>query len=134
MAVVGSRWVGEYHSLDIGVYLLLIAGLISAMYLNISYATAAHKRARMEKELEISKLGALKTKAELEALQAKINPHFLYNTLNSIAELSVHQGMKARVKMTIALAELFRYSLNKQNETGNFGRTGDGNGAELPDD
>jgi two-component system LytT family sensor kinase len=94
---------------------LLISGVISAMYLNITYATLAQKRVRMAKELEISKLGELKTKAELEALQAKVNPHFLYNTLNSIAELSVHQGLKAR-EMTIALAELFRYSLNKQSE------------------
>ena len=95
---------------------VLISGLISAMYLNISYVNLAQKRIRVEKELEISKLGELKTKAELEALQAKVNPHFLYNTLNSIAELSVHQGLKAR-QMTIALAELFRYSLNKKNET-----------------
>jgi LytS/YehU family sensor histidine kinase len=53
----------------------------------------------------------LKTKAELEALHSKINPHFLYNALNSIADLSVTDGRKAR-KMTIALADLFRYSIN----------------------
>jgi two-component sensor histidine kinase len=95
---------------------LLMAGLVSAMYLNISYVSLAQKRIRFERELEIAKLSELKTKAELEALQAKVNPHFLYNTLNSIAELSLHQGAKAR-QMTIALAELFRYSLNKKNET-----------------
>jgi LytS/YehU family sensor histidine kinase len=95
---------------------LLMSGLVSAMYLNISYATIAQKRIRFERELEIARLSELKTKAELEALQAKVNPHFLYNTLNSIAELSLHQGAKAR-QMTIALAELFRYSLNKKNET-----------------
>lgn len=95
---------------------LLFSGIISALYINISYANLAERRLRFEKELEISKLNELKTKAELDALQAKVNPHFLYNTLNSIAELSLHQGLKAR-QMTIALAELFRYSLNKKNET-----------------
>jgi LytS/YehU family sensor histidine kinase len=95
---------------------LLFSGIVSALYLNISYANLAEKRLRFEKELEISRLNELKTKAELDALQAKVNPHFLYNTLNSIAELSLHQGAKAR-QMTIALAELFRYSLNKKNET-----------------
>jgi LytS/YehU family sensor histidine kinase len=95
---------------------LLFSGIVSALYLNITYANLAEKRLRFERELEISKLNELKTKAELDALQAKVNPHFLYNTLNSIAELSLHQGAKAR-QMTIALAELFRYSLNKQNET-----------------
>ncbi len=95
---------------------LLLSGIVTSIYLNISYANLAEKRLRFERELEISKLNEQKTKAELEALQAKINPHFLYNTLNSIAELSLHQGAKAR-QMTIALAGLFRYSLNKKNET-----------------
>jgi two-component system LytT family sensor kinase len=95
---------------------LLWSGIVSAIYINIGYANLAEKRLRFERELEISKLNEQKTKAELEALQAKVNPHFLYNTLNSIAELSLHQGAKAR-QMTIALAELFRYSLNKKDET-----------------
>ena len=95
---------------------LVFSGIVSAIYINIGYANLAEKRLRFERELEISRLNELKTKAELEALQAKVNPHFLYNTLNSIAELSLHQGAKAR-KMTIALADLFRYSLNKKNET-----------------
>ncbi len=95
---------------------LLLSGIVSIAYLNISYANLAERRKRFERELEISRLSEQKTKAELEALQAKVNPHFLYNTLNSIAELSLHQGLKAR-QMTIALAELFRYSLNKKNES-----------------
>jgi two-component system LytT family sensor kinase len=95
---------------------LLFSGIVTAIYLNISYANLAEKRLRFERELEISRLNEQKTKAELEALQAKVNPHFLYNTLNSIAELSLHQGAKAR-QMTIALAGLFRYSLNKKGET-----------------
>lgn len=95
---------------------LLLSGIVSAIYINIGYANLAEKRLRFERELEISRLNELRAKAELEALQAKVNPHFLYNTLNSIAELSLHQGAKAR-KMTIALADLFRYSLNKKNET-----------------
>ncbi|MDP4149891.1 MAG: histidine kinase [Bacteroidota bacterium] len=95
---------------------LLFSGIVTAIYLNLSYANLAEKRLRFERELEISRLNEQKTKAELEALQAKVNPHFLYNTLNSIAELSLHQGAKAR-QMTIALAGLFRYSLNKKNET-----------------
>jgi len=94
---------------------LFLSGVVSALYLGISYAELSQKKLQFEKELEISKLSELKIKAELEALEAKINPHFLYNTLNSIAELSVSQGLKAR-NMTIALADLFRYSLNKNNE------------------
>jgi two-component system, LytTR family, sensor kinase len=98
------------------VFSLFMSAMISVFYLTIQHSQLAMRRRQFEKELEISRLNELRTRAELEALQAKINPHFLYNTLNSIAELSVSQGLKAR-KMTMALADLFRYSLNKQNET-----------------
>jgi len=81
------------------------------IYTAISYVELDRKRKLNEKELEVTKLIALKTKAELDALHSKINPHFLYNALNSIADLSITDGKKAR-KMTIALADLFRYSIN----------------------
>jgi sensor histidine kinase YesM len=89
-------------------YLGCIAGFI---YVTMSYIDLERKRKLNEKELEVSKLQALKTKAELDALHSKINPHFLYNALNSIADLAITDGKKAR-KMTIALADLFRYSIN----------------------
>lgn len=84
------------------------------VYVTMSYVDLARQKKLDEKELELSKLQALKTKAELDALHSKINPHFLYNALNSIADLSITDGKKAR-KMTIALADLFRYSINYSN-------------------
>ena len=56
-----------------------------------------------------------KRKAELKALQAQINPHFLYNTLDSIIWMAETQDSNI-VAMTEALAKLFRISLNKGNE------------------
>ena len=88
-----------------------ITGLI---YITMSYVDLDRKIKLNEKELEVSKLQALKNKAELDALHSKINPHFLYNALNSIADLSITDGKKAR-KMTVALADLFRYSINYSN-------------------
>ena len=55
-------------------------------------------------------------KTELKALQAQINPHFLYNTLDSIAWMC-EQGRSAdAVKMIHALARLFRISISKGHE------------------
>ena len=55
-------------------------------------------------------------KTELKALQAQINPHFLYNTLDSIAWMC-EQGQNAdAVKMVHALARLFRISISKGHE------------------
>jgi len=56
-----------------------------------------------------------KRKYELQMLQAQINPHFLYNTLDSIIWMAeMHEDNV--VPMTEALARLFRISLNRGNE------------------
>jgi len=91
-----------------------MGGMTGFIYVTMSYVDLERQRKLNEKELEVSRLQALKTKAELDALHSKINPHFLYNALNSIADLSITDGKKAR-KMTIALADLFRYSINYSN-------------------
>jgi sensor histidine kinase YesM len=95
-------------SLSYAYFNSIVTGLI---FTALSYVELERKRKLNEKELEVTRLIALKTKAELDALHSKINPHFLYNALNSIADLSITDGKKAR-KMTIALADLFRYSIN----------------------
>ena len=93
---------------------IYLGGATGLVYAMISYLDIERKRKFDEKELELSRLRELKTKAELDALHSKVNPHFLYNALNSIADLSITDGKKAR-KMTVALADLFRYSINYSN-------------------
>jgi two-component system, LytTR family, sensor kinase len=93
------------------VFSFYMGSAVGFVYIAMSYIDADRKRKLNEKELEVARLSALKTKAELDALHSKVNPHFLYNALNSIADLSITDGRKAR-RMTIALADLFRYSIN----------------------
>lgn len=59
----------------------------------------------------------LKRQAELNALQNQINPHFLYNTLESIRGLALGEGAKNAADMTKALANLFRYNIDNRNLT-----------------
>ncbi|HEY6403369.1 MAG TPA: histidine kinase, partial [Blastocatellia bacterium] len=51
------------------------------------------------------------TEAELRALRAQINPHFLFNSLNTIADLIVTDQAKAE-RMTVQLAKVFRHVLS----------------------
>ena len=55
-------------------------------------------------------------KTELKALQAQINPHFLYNTLDSIAWMCEQGRNDDAVRMVHALARLFRISISKGHE------------------
>lgn len=52
-------------------------------------------------------------KTELKALQAQINPHFLYNTLDSINWMALDYNAIEISKMVTMLSRLFRLSLNK---------------------
>lgn len=56
-----------------------------------------------------------KRKSEFDALQAQINPHFLYNTLDSIVWMIESGRHDEAISMVTALASLFRISLSKGN-------------------
>ena len=55
-------------------------------------------------------------KTELKALQAQINPHFLYNTLDSIQWMCEQGKTKDAAEMVRALARLFRISISRGRE------------------
>lgn len=54
-----------------------------------------------------------KRKSELDALQSQINPHFLYNTLDSVVWMIEGERYKDAISMVTSLAQLFRISLSK---------------------
>ena len=102
----------EHRQLWINLIISLIATTIVGAYQ--SQRTNLEVRIK-KKELDIVKLSQLKTQAELQTLQSRINPHFLYNSLNSIASL-IHIDANRAEDMTLKLSKLFRYSINTQNE------------------
>ncbi|MEN8908297.1 MAG: sensor histidine kinase [Clostridiales bacterium] len=57
-----------------------------------------------------------KRKSDLKVLQSQINPHFLYNTLDSIIWMAESGNSKEVVLMTSSLSKLFRLSISNGNE------------------
>ena len=77
-----------------------------AGWLTIYFAVQARrKRDALQLELEV-----VAREAQLRSLRAQLNPHFLFNCLNSLRHLIVTQPARAEVMVT-GLAELLRYSL-----------------------
>ncbi len=88
---------------------LLIFFLITA----INYLIIYYKNYRT-KVLHEAELKNLITEAEIKSLKFQINPHFIFNSLNSIAALTSIDPEKAR-EMTIKLADFLRYTLSNNN-------------------
>ena len=62
-----------------------------------------------------SKYQLLQKQAQLDAMQSQINPHFLYNALDSIRGLALEQNASDTADMVEALSVLFRYSISQSN-------------------
>lgn len=59
--------------------------------------------------------------AQLMALQAQINPHFLYNTLQTIGSVALDKNCEEVELMTTALSAMFRYSIRASNDSVTLG-------------
>ncbi|MEE1947060.1 histidine kinase [Pedobacter sp. KR3-3] len=109
------HWESQFpHTKDYLFDSILVLVVCTLIYVDI-YRKALQANKLNQKELELHKMNELRSNAELEALQAKINPHFLYNALNSIAGLIKDNPDQAE-EMTIKLSKLFRYSINQSQE------------------
>ena len=83
------------------VFTLLIGGFILALDFRRESAERAAAIERVRREL---------AQAELRALRAQIHPHFLFNTLNTIAAL-IAENPRAAEDVVTRLADVFRYAL-----------------------
>ena len=77
--------------------------------MGVAHAFVFYERAR-ERERHAVMLETGLTKAQLQTLQMQLNPHFLFNTLNSIASL-IHENPRAADKMIGSLSDFLRLTL-----------------------
>jgi len=89
--------------------------MLGAALLGLAIAAAVYTHARMRREVEehrmrVSAMRETALQAQLKALQAQINPHFLFNAFNALAELT-HDDPDLAEDLIGDLAHLLRYSL-----------------------
>ena len=101
----GSFSSGDMAGIFLVVFLIAIARIL------FNYSALERVLTKKQSELESVKINELQATTRLEILNARINPHFLYNALNSIAGLATVDGQKTQ-QMTIALSRLLRHALN----------------------
>ena len=100
-----------------GVFLGLRAGLDVLVYWSLVGVCQAitNFRSSQERERRAAELEARLTSAKLQALRMQINPHFLFNTLNSIAAL-IYVNPRGADEMLGDLSQLLRRSLDSMEE------------------
>ena len=87
---------------------LLWSGIYAGVHLVRRWREAERERARAEADRW--RLEAVAREAELRALQAQVNPHFLFNSLNTVRALVAEDPDRAREAVT-ELSDLLRYAL-----------------------
>jgi hypothetical protein len=107
--LLGSPWPQKYHPLA-----LFSASLINGFVLMVGWQCIYffyHVLDRFNRlQIEQLRLVAAVKEAELRALKSQINPHFIFNSLNSLRGLIDENPNRARQAVT-QLANLLRYSL-----------------------
>jgi two-component system LytT family sensor kinase len=93
----------------VGTGVFIYGLIILSYYLFISLINLSEKNAKE------AKLESLVKETELKLLRSQINPHFLFNSLNSVSSLTITDPDKAR-DMVIKLSEFMRYALSKKDE------------------
>ena len=100
----------------------IFAGYIMYVIYLIFFYAVNYYQSLKEKIKKESEYKALIREAELQALKSQINPHFLFNSLNSISSLTVSNPEKAQ-EMVINLSTFMRYSLmHNEKEMVSFSR------------
>jgi hypothetical protein len=90
-------------------------GIFYYEFIVLVYFLFIFYRNNKENLLKEAELKTLVKESELSALKSQINPHFLFNSLNSISSLTIIEPAKAQ-EMIIKLSDFLRYSLSNKEE------------------
>ncbi|MCR4756157.1 MAG: histidine kinase [Lachnospiraceae bacterium] len=95
---------------EIGRVSRAFAGMVDSMQRYISEIRESMLRESRMKESELKMQNRMR-EAELKSLQAQINPHFLFNTLNAGAQLAMMESADRTTEFIQNMADFFRYNI-----------------------
>ena len=93
----------------------IISGIFYYSAFVLIYYVVVYYQDIQEKVKQEASLKTLIKEVELNALKNQINPHFLFNSLNSVSSLTITSPTKAQ-EMIIKLSEYLRYSLSNEEQ------------------
>lgn len=93
----------------------VVTGIFIYWLIILAYAWFISLHNLSEKNAKEARLESLVKETELKMLRSQINPHFLFNSLNSVSSLTITDPDRAR-EMVIKLSEFMRYALSKKDE------------------
>ncbi len=89
-----------------------LAKMFDRMRININnLISEIHYNAQLENELQQNKL--LLQESQLRSLQSQINPHFLFNTLNTLSKKAYLEGSEETSDLLVSVAGLLRHNLRR---------------------
>jgi hypothetical protein len=107
-----GRYWGEFEgSFPFAILISLMIGLSMSAYETLRFKLQAAKLELSTRQVEQERAYKLLAEAQLSSLESRIHPHFLFNTLNSIAALIPSDPVRAEDTVG-KLASLLRFSLN----------------------
>jgi LytS/YehU family sensor histidine kinase len=92
------------------IQVVVLANVICVLFVTHAYETVFLIRERESDMTRVERLERLRSQAELEALKAQVDPHFLFNSLNTLGHLIVRDAARGR-EFCDLLAEVYRYVL-----------------------
>lgn len=110
------RWAG-FDQVNWEVILIVtLINVITVLFVIHIYETVFMVKEQENEQLINANLSSAKAKAELEALKNQIDPHFMFNSLNSLSYLISTNPQKA-TQFTENLADIYRYILSQKDQT-----------------
>ncbi|HEY9044401.1 MAG TPA: histidine kinase [Ohtaekwangia sp.] len=110
------RWAGFSFIHWNTILIVALVNVICVLFVIHVYETVFMVKEQQSEQVKNAELSRAKAEAELEALKNQIDPHFMFNSLNSLSYLIGTAPDKAKL-FTENLAEVYRYILSQKEQT-----------------